>query len=47
MPLVKEFLKYPQDFETIVCVAGQRQEMLDQVMRIFEGKSYFDFSIMK
>lgn len=31
-PLVKEFQKYPQGFETIVCITGQHREMLDQVL---------------
>ena len=30
-PLVKEFQKYKDEFETIVCVTGQHREMLDQV----------------
>ena len=30
-PLVKEFQKYPGEFETIVCVTGQHREMQDQV----------------
>ena len=30
-PLVKEFRKYPNDFETIVCVRGQCREMLDHI----------------
>jgi UDP-N-acetylglucosamine 2-epimerase (non-hydrolysing) len=46
-PLVKEFQKYPKDFETIVCVTGQHREMLDQVLRIFEIKPNFDLNIMK
>ena len=46
-PLVKEFQKYPTDFETIVCVTGQHREMLDQVLRIFEVKPDFDLNIMK
>ena len=29
-PLVKEFQKYTEDFETIVCVTGQHCEMLDR-----------------
>lgn len=33
-PLVKEFQKYPKEFETIVCVTGQHREMLDQVLHI-------------
>ena len=46
-PLVKEFQKYPKDFETIVCVTGQHREMLDQVLKIFEVKPDFDLNIMK
>ena len=46
-PLVKEFQKYPQDFETIVCVTGQHREMLDQVLRIFEVQPDYDLNIMK
>ena len=30
-PLVKEFQKHPDDFQTIVCVTGQHREMLDHV----------------
>ena len=46
-PLVKEFQKYPTDFETIVCVTGQHREMLDQVLNIFEVKPDYDLNIMK
>ena len=46
-PLVKEFQKYPDDFETIVCVTGQHREMLDQVLRIFEVTPDYDLNIMK
>ena len=46
-PLVKEFQKYPEEFETIVCVTGQHREMLDQVLRIFDVKPDFDLNIMK
>ena len=46
-PLVKEFQKYPADFETVVCVTGQHREMLDQVLRIFEVVPDHDLNIMK
>ena len=46
-PLVKEFQKYPEDFETIVCVTGQHREMLDQVLAIFDVKPDYDLNIMK
>ena len=31
-PLVKEFQKHPEDFQTIVCVTGQHREIHDQVL---------------
>ena len=46
-PLVKEFHKHPQEFETIVCVTGQHREMLDQVLTIFDVKPDYDLNIMK
>ena len=46
-PLVKEFQKYPEEFETIVCVTGQHREMLDQVLKIFDVKPDYDLNIMK
>ena len=46
-PLVKEFQKHPDEFETIVCVTGQHREMLDQVLAIFDVKPDYDLNIMK
>lgn len=46
-PLVKEFKKHPDKFETIVCVTGQHREMLDQVLSIFDIKPEYDLNIMK
>lgn len=46
-PLVKEFQKRLDEFETIVCVTGQHREMLDQVLQIFNVKPDFDLNIMK
>lgn len=46
-PLVKEFQKHPEDFETVVCVTGQHREMLDQVLNIFDVKPDYDLNIMK
>ena len=46
-PLVKEFQKNHEDFETIVCVTGQHREMLDQVLKIFDIKPDYDLNIMK
>ena len=46
-PLVKEFQKYPDVFETVVCVTGQHRQMLDQVLEIFEISPQYDLNIMK
>lgn len=46
-PLVKEFQKRNDKFETIVCVTGQHREMLDQVLDIFGVKPDYDLNIMK
>lgn len=46
-PLVKEFQKHPDTFQTIVCVTGQHREMLDQVLNIFDIHPDFDLNIMK
>lgn len=46
-PLVKEFQKHPEEFETVVCVTGQHREMLDQVLNIFDVKPDYDLNIMK
>lgn len=46
-PLVHEFKKYPDLFDTIVCVTGQHREMLDQVLDIFEINPEYDLNIMQ
>ena len=45
-PLVKEFQKRADEFETIVCVTGQHREMLDQVLKIFDVTPDIDLNIM-
>ena len=46
-PLVKEFLKHPEIFDTKICVTAQHREMLDQVLEFFEIKPDFDLNLMK
>lgn len=46
-PLVKEFQRHPEEFETVVCVTGQHREMLDQVLAIFDVNPDYDLNIMK
>lgn len=46
-PLVKEFQKHLESFQTIVCVTGQHREMLDQVLQIFDIRPDYDLNIMR
>ena len=46
-PLVKELQKYPNQYQTIVCVTGQHRQMLDQVLSLFEITPDYDLNIMK
>lgn len=46
-PLVIEFKKHTEIFETKVCVTGQHREMLDQVLDFFEIKADYDLDLMK
>ncbi|MBU2061419.1 MAG: UDP-N-acetylglucosamine 2-epimerase (non-hydrolyzing) [Bacteroidetes bacterium] len=46
-PLVKEFLKDKNNFDTRVCVTAQHREMLDQVLDFFEIIPDYDLNLMK
>lgn len=46
-PLVKEFQKHTDLFQTKVCVTGQHREMLDQVLHLFHIVPDYDLNIMK
>lgn len=46
-PLYLEFLKYPELFETKLCVTAQHRAMLDQVLELFEVVPDYDLDIMK
>ena len=46
-PVIKEFQKHKDDFNTLVCVTGQHREMLDQVLRIFNIVPDYDLNIMQ
>jgi UDP-N-acetylglucosamine 2-epimerase (non-hydrolysing) len=45
-PLVKEFQKYPEKFDTKVCVTGQHRQMLDSVLEVFDIQPDYDLNIM-
>lgn len=46
-PVVKEFKKNSEDFETKVCVTAQHREMLDQVLDFFKIVPDYDLNLMK
>lgn len=46
-PLVKEFNRNSEDFETRVCVTAQHREMLDQVLDFFDITPDYDLDLMK
>lgn len=46
-PVIKEFQRYPELFNCVVCVTAQHREMLDQVLDLFKITPDFDLNIMK
>ncbi len=46
-PLIKEFQKHKDIFDTKVCITAQHREMLDQVLSFFEIVPDFDLDLMK
>lgn len=46
-PVILEFRRYSNLFDTAVCVTAQHREMLDQVLRFFEITPEFDLDIMR
>jgi len=45
-PVIREFEKHEDIFETRVCVTAQHREMLDQVLELFKIKPHYDLDIM-
>ncbi len=46
-PLVKEFQKHNDKFDTKVCVTAQHREMLDQVLAFFDVVPDYDLNLMR
>lgn len=46
-PLIKEFQKHNELFDTKICLTAQHREMLDQVLDFFEIEADFDLDLMK
>jgi UDP-N-acetylglucosamine 2-epimerase (non-hydrolysing) len=45
-PVIKEFYKYPDEFQTKICVTAQHREMLDQFLAFFEIKPDYDLNLI-
>lgn len=46
-PLIREFQKYPGQFNVAVCLTGQHRQMLDQINSFFGIKGDHDLNLMK
>jgi UDP-N-acetylglucosamine 2-epimerase (non-hydrolysing) len=46
-PLITEFQKYPNHFDTKICVTAQHRQMLDQVLSFFEIIPDYDLNLMR
>lgn len=46
-PLVKEFQKHPDKYNTLVCLTGQHRQMLDQINDFFNIRGDFDLNLMR
>ncbi len=46
-PVIKEFKKFPKEFECKVCITGQHREMIDPLLRLFDVKTDYDLNLMK
>lgn len=46
-PVIKELGKFPEHFDSLVCVTAQHRQMLDQVLNLFDIRPDYDLDIMK
>lgn len=46
-PLIMEFCRFRDTFDTKICITAQHREMLDQILRFFEITPDFDLNIMR
>jgi UDP-N-acetylglucosamine 2-epimerase (non-hydrolysing) len=46
-PLIREFQKYPDKFQTTICLTGQHRQMLDQINNFFGIKGDYDLNLMQ
>lgn len=46
-PVIKEFRKFPKEFECKVCITGQHREMVDPLLKLFDIRADYDLDLMK
>lgn len=46
-PVIKEFRKFPKEFECKVCITGQHREMIDPLLKLFDIRADYDLNLMK
>ncbi len=46
-PVVQELYKFPEVFDSRVCVTAQHRQMLDQVLGLFDIKPEYDLNVMQ
>ncbi len=46
-PVVNALARYPDAFDSVVCVTAQHRDMLDQVLSLFQIKPSYDLNLMK
>jgi len=46
-PVIKELVKYPQEFEVVAVATAQHRQMLDQVLELFKITPSYDLDIME
>lgn len=45
-PVINELERYPDLFESVVCVTAQQRQMLDQVLDLFKIQPQYDLNVM-
>ncbi len=46
-PVIKELVKYPQEFEVVAVATAQHRQMLDQVLELFKITPSYDLDLME
>ena len=47
IPVIRELVRHPAEFETKICLTAQHREMVDQVLMLFDIAPDYDLNIMQ